>query len=55
MEVRFSNVNTVVNKSVSDQGVIVGLKKWAGRTVKIVILDQEHDQDTDNNHNHKEE
>ena len=35
--VEFHNVEAVIEKEVKN-GRIIGLKKWDGRTVKIVIL-----------------
>ena len=40
MEVTIENAAVVVDGQVSEDGRIYGLKKYAGRTVKVVVMEE---------------
>jgi len=40
MEVTIPNADIVIEAEVTSDGRIYGLKKYAGRTVKIVVLEE---------------
>jgi hypothetical protein len=40
MDVTIKNATVVVDGQISEDGRIYGLKKYAGHTVKVVVLDE---------------
>jgi len=40
MEVTITNAAVVVESQISEDGRIYGLKKYAGRAVKVVVLEE---------------
>lgn len=40
MEVTIPNADSVVERKVSEDGRIYGLKKFAGRSVKVVVIEE---------------
>ncbi len=39
MEIKIKNAETTVKKTVHKSGVIFGMKKWAGKKVIVIILE----------------
>lgn len=40
MKIEVNNAEAVIEKTINENGIVMGLKKWSNKKVKVIVLEE---------------